>query len=82
MFRAGDTVLHLSGEKWVLACDEDRGLVVAAGWPEEFVRATAVTLVQAATDAERLAILRECADTNGPRAALAKRQLDAEKGGA
>jgi hypothetical protein len=84
-FRAGDTVLHApSGETWLLACDEDGGRVVACGWPESLVPASECSLVEAATDADRLELLKRVAASRGDhgagsfRSRLAQRQLEAE----
>jgi hypothetical protein len=75
-YQAGDTVLHrATGEHWLLCCDEHQGYVSAAGWPETRVPRDAVDLVQPATDAERLSMLRFAASSSGYRADLAARQL-------
>lgn len=77
-FRAGDAVRHRpTGETWLLACDEERGEVVASGWPETIARAVDCERVRVATDEQRLERLREVARSGGGyRAALAARQLD------
>jgi hypothetical protein len=87
MFRAGDHVGHNpSGEEWVLACDEENGEIIPAGWPEGLAKATDCILLKAATDAERLKMLRDVAAISGydggrARGGLkqprAQRQLDA-----
>jgi hypothetical protein len=62
MYRAGDTVKHTpSGEEWTLACDEEDGRVVPAGWPESTGAAYDCTLIRAATNIERLEMLRRVA---------------------
>lgn len=61
-FRAADTVKHgPSGEEWDLGCDEDNGEVFPNGWPPTIARASDCTLVEAASDKDRLAMLREWA---------------------
>ena len=83
--RAGDTVKHLpTGETWVLACDEDDGRVMPAGWPESEARSSDCVLIQSATDMERLEMLRRVAgQTNNYgtsyRTSLAKRQFNQER---
>jgi hypothetical protein len=86
LFRAGDTIRHEpSGETWLLACDEDRGMVVACGWPESFVPSSDCILVEAATDEYRLDLLHKVAASRGDhgegsaRSRLAQRQLEAER---
>lgn len=81
MFRAADVVKHApSGETWVLACDQDREYVIAAGWPETMAKAADCTLVTAASDVERLAMLTR-ASSRSPghgssyRRSLAQHQL-------
>lgn len=77
-FRAGDIVSHRrSGENWVLACDEFDGYVMPAGWPDSVEPANGCDIVKPATDEERVAILKQSADSTGMRAARAKRQLEA-----
>ena len=82
MFRAGDAVAHApSGETWILACDEDNGRVIPCGWPESQAEASDCTLVEAATDEERVEILREAAAATGGysyRRSLARHQLGGE----
>lgn len=84
-FRAGDSVKHaLSGETWILACDQRGNDVLPAGWPETLAKATHCRLVKAATDAERIDMLRRVAgarpshEDTGCRVNLARRQLEAE----
>lgn len=60
-FRAGDEVHHVSGETWVLACDQQGNDIMPAGWPETLAKATHCRLVKAATDEERLKMLRAAA---------------------
>lgn len=82
-FRAGDTVRHKSGETWVLACDEQSGYVMPAGWPPGEANASDCTRVEAASDMERLKMLVEvsCAasgsgrDDFGARQNVARQQL-------
>lgn len=77
-FRAGDIVNHRrSGENWVLACDEFDGYVMPAGWPDSVEPANGCDIVKPATDEERVAILKQAADSTGTRAARAKQQLEA-----
>lgn len=82
MLRAGDTVFHRpSGEKWLLAYDEMNGEISACGWPESYARASDCELIQAATDEERLDLLRRVAkggDGYSLRASRARHQLAAE----
>jgi hypothetical protein len=77
--RAGDVVRTLREpiEDWVLACDEDRGRIMPAGWPSTIVDACEVELVTAATDEERERMLQDCAAMTepDPRRSLAQRQL-------
>lgn len=78
-FRAGDHVKHApTGETWVLACDQNGEYVNPAGWPESVAIARHCRIVKAATDQERLEMLREAANSSGQRASLARHQLDAE----
>lgn len=79
MLRAGDHVLHRpSGEKWVLACDEDHGEIICCGWPETFAKASVCERIKAATDKERLSTLRDVARiTDQRRGSLARVQLAA-----
>lgn len=63
--RAGDTVRHTpSGEEWVLACDEEDGRVCPAGWPEATAAAYDCVLLKAASDIERMEMLRRVAFTS------------------
>lgn len=58
-FHAGDTIKHApTGETWILACDQQDNDVMPAGWPETLAKATHCRLVKAATDEERLSMLR------------------------
>jgi hypothetical protein len=80
MFRADDHVHHgPSGEDWVLACDEENGEVIPAGWPEGIAKAADCMLLRAATDAQRLDMLQNVVrgGRGGPRYSRAQRQLDA-----
>lgn len=77
-FRAGDTVKHgPTGETWVLACDEEHNEVIPAGWPETCAFAADCTLVEAADDESRIAMLRQAVRGPGVRAHVALRQLAA-----
>ncbi|HEX4347581.1 MAG TPA: hypothetical protein VHZ73_08410 [Vicinamibacterales bacterium] len=77
-FRAGDTVKHTpTGEMWILACDQEDNKVLPAGWPESLAKATDCALVEAATDAERLAMLTNAAISGGYRGAVASSQFAA-----
>ena len=82
-FRAGDHIFHEpSGEKWVLACDQNGSDVVCAGWPESVAKAEHCTLVRAATDEERVEMLRDCIKLGGLRGSWARRQLREAQHGA
>jgi hypothetical protein len=83
-------VLHApSGETWLLACDEDEyGKVFPAGWPECCAEASDCTLKRAATDEQRLKMLRDAAKLGADyatadaskRRSVARRQLIALEG--
>lgn len=76
--RAGDQVLHLpTGEKWLLAADEERGEVYPLGWPETIAQASDCQLLRAASDTERVAQLLGSASFMVPdvRGLAARRQL-------
>ncbi|HEC72084.1 MAG TPA: hypothetical protein ENI36_00605 [Thermoplasmatales archaeon] len=79
MFRAGDIVYYKpTGEKWVLACDEERSRVMWLGWPGGVAHASDCQLVEAASEDERLKTLREVSDINKLsdfRRIIAQRQL-------
>ena len=81
-FRAGDVVKHApSEETWVLACDQDGDAVMPAGWPESRADAADCTLVKAASDEERLKMLRDVSAHKGGmsyRRSLARHQLAQE----
>lgn len=83
-FRAGDTVKHAgTGETWVLACDQEREWVTPAGWPECQARAADCTLVDPASDAERIDMLTRVSKPSGElgysyRRSLAAHQLSQE----
>ena len=67
-FRAGDSVYHRpSNERWVLALDENQGYVSWCGWPEGQARASDCDLLHAATDEERMKMLRDVAGGSGRR---------------
>lgn len=75
-FRAADHVRHRpTGEDWTLACDERDGMVMPAGYPPCAADAADCELVRAATDEERVAMLRGAAMIRGTRGALAREQL-------
>ncbi len=77
-FIAGDRVRHRpSGETWSLACDEEDRRVYPSGYPETRAEASDCDLATAATHAQRVAMLREVADSRGDgyRSAIARRQL-------
>lgn len=79
LLRCADHVLHRpTGEKWLLACDEQNGEIICCGWPETFARASDCDLLKAATDEERLELLREVAKPgrSDTRASRARYQLD------
>ena len=79
-FRAGDHIFHRgTGEKWVLACDEQYGEIICCGWPETFAPAVGCDLVKAATDEERLSMLRDVSRmTDQTRGRRAQEQLASE----
>lgn len=91
LFRAGDSVHHVpSGEDWILACDEEQYMgntdVRPMGWPETIARGSDCTLLEAATDSQRLDMLRRVAamNTDGKhdgRKSRAAAQLEAETRG-
>lgn len=61
-FRAGDIVRHAkTGEEWELACDEERGEVMPAGWPMCIAKAEDCDLVRPASDEVRLRTLYHAA---------------------
>ena len=82
-FRAGDIVNHSpSGEAWILANDEDNGRVMPCGWPESMAEAKDCTIVKAATDDERMDMLRKWSalgSDKDSRARGARWQLSNEK---
>ncbi len=59
-FRAGDVVSTRSGE-WVLACDEEKGRVSFTGWAYPPIDAGECELRKAASDHDRLDMLRRTA---------------------
>lgn len=66
-FRAGDDVRWSAkpDDVYTLACDEDdRSQVWPAGWPCSPVPAAECELVKAATDEERLSMLRSAVEAN------------------
>lgn len=77
LIRAGDAVLHRpSGEKWLVATDEDDGMFYAAGWPETRAHAEHCEIVRTATDEQRLKMLEQAATGRwSPRQSLADYQL-------
>jgi len=59
-FRAGDIVHHKpTGEKWVLAVDQFDDSVSPCGWPESVAKAEDCTLVELASEPERLRMLED-----------------------
>jgi hypothetical protein len=79
-FRAGDVVKHRpSGEEWVLSCDEERGEVLPAGWPESVGKADDCDLVTQASDTTRMDTWRHVSCIDGYRGAIARKQLEAIK---
>lgn len=77
-YRAGDEVLHKpSGETWKLACDEENGRVLIAGYPSSSADVNDLALINRATPGDRLRMLKTAAKSTGARAARAKVQLDA-----
>lgn len=66
-FRAGDRVKHVSGETWILACDQQGNDVMPAGWPETLAKATHCRLVQEATDEQHRSMLQEVAASRADR---------------
>ena len=72
-FRAGDIVLHgPTGEEWILAVDQFGASVMPCGWPETVAEARDCSLVNAATDEERVKQLEETGRSTGTRAGKAK----------
>lgn len=72
-----------TGQEWVLACDvSNHGDAVPAGWPEGIVPASSCELITAASDEQRLEMLRRVAAGSGHeysyRRSLAATQLDVE----
>lgn len=82
-FRAGDVVRHRpTGEKWVLANDEEDGRVSPCGWPCSMADAKDCALLEKASDERRLETLTRLAglvpdERDGPdhRVNTARRQL-------
>jgi hypothetical protein len=74
----GDTVKHgPTGETWLLAV-VDQGRVIPCGWPLTYASLSDCTLVKAATDVEREALLNQMADMkddNDPRCRHARWRL-------
>ena len=82
LFRAGDTVTHgPSGETWTLACDQEGEWVMPAGWPESLAKASDCTLLEQASDVDRLEMLRLAAAHSGSsyRSSRARCQLSLER---
>ena len=78
-FVAGDVVLHRpSGERWLLAADQEGGEVVCAGWPETVAKAGDCELVTAATGVRRLDMIARVAKgcAGEIRGSWARRHLD------
>jgi len=79
MFRAADVVFHHpSGERWVLACDQNGVDVQPAGWPQTLAKASDCELKEAATDEQRLEMLKRVSGlmNGGYRTSVAKAQLE------
>lgn len=78
-FIAGDVVRHnITGEEWVLSCDEEDGEVMPCGWPMCTAKANDCSLVLEATMDERIAMLKswtENKDSRDFRVTTARRQL-------
>ena len=80
MYRAGDVVRHgPTCETWVLACDEEDGRVLPAGYPECTAAAADCELVTAATDVDRVEMLRRVAHATGGHGASYRTSLAAEQ---
>jgi hypothetical protein len=80
-FRAGDTVRHRSSEEeWILACDEEQGRISPCGWPETLAEAKYCELIAAATEPERIAMLKTWhqQSESDHRTRAARRQLPSE----
>lgn len=80
-FRAGDTVRHRpSEEEWILACDEEDGRVAPCGWPSTLAESKDCELIEAATEEERIAMLKTWCRQYGSdyRIRAAHRQLPRE----
>ncbi len=85
-YRAGDVVYHAGTEEnWTLAVDEFDGRVMPAGWPCTLASANECTLICAATDEQRILILKQAAEITGSdmRGSKARQQLAAlaQRGG-
>ncbi len=60
-----DTILHKpSGEKWLVAYARS-GYVCCCGWPESLAPASDCELLEKASEEDRLALLRQMADSRG-----------------
>lgn len=75
-----DAVLHRpSGEKWLVAVvKSENDELIPCGWPLSFARLSDCELVRAATDEQRMKLLREMAemrDDSDPRCRHAKWRL-------
>ncbi len=79
-FRAGDHIHHgPTGEQWVLACDEENGEVICCGWPETVAAAADCSLIEAATDEERIKTLQNVAKVRGDSGGFQMRALRAQR---
>lgn len=88
--RTGDAVFHRpSGENWLVAfADADRDEIAWCGWPPGFAKLSDCDVVQKASDADSLKLLREIAGMGGndrdhrrswARSTLAEMGLSAEE---
>ena len=79
--RAGDRVHHgPTDEQWTIAIDEDsNGDIMPCGWPNGWAKASDCTLIRAATDEQRIEILKEVvASKHNPRGRKALALLEVE----
>jgi len=77
---AADVVRHgPTGEKWILACDQDRGEVMPCGWPMSIAFAKDCELVKSATEDERAAMLKTWAEKRDSKSSRDWRTLTARR---
>ena len=77
---AGDIVRHgPTCEEWVLACDEERGEVMPCGWPMCIAKAKDCSLVTAATEEARAAMLKTWAEKQDSESSRDWRTLTARR---